>query len=96
MDTSISSSVLWASGISSGVMPQDSASCRCTCGRMTKAMMGCSGRYLLSRRAVLPDSETVTMAEALTSCAVRQAAWAVASLTEVVPSIFIRLSRWLW
>ena len=58
--------------------------------------MGCSGRYLLSRRAVLPDSETVTMAEALTSWAVRQAAWAVASLTEVVPLIFIRLRRWLW
>ena len=36
------------------------------------------------------------MAEALTSWAVRQAAWAVASLTEVVPLIFIRLRRWLW
>ena len=41
---------------------------------ITQAMMGCSGRYLLSRRAVLPDSDTVTMAAAFTSLAVRQAA----------------------
>ena len=41
---------------------------------MTQAMMGWVGRYLLSKRAVLPDSDTVTMAAALTSLAVRQAA----------------------
>ena len=78
----------------SGVMPQEMDSWRWTCSSMTQAMMGCVGRYLLSRRAVLPDSDTVTMAEALTSFAVRQAACAVASLTLIWPVVSVRrLSR---
>ena len=63
---------------------------------MTQAMMGCCGRYLLSRRAVVPDSDTVTMAAAFTSRAVRQAAWAVASDTLILPGLesIMRPRRW--
>ena len=59
--------------------------------------MGCCGRYLLSRRAVVPDSDTVTMAAAFTSLAVRQAACAVASLTLILPLVAsVRYSTRAW
>ena len=53
-------------------------SCRRTCSSRTQAMMGASGRKRLMSRGVAPLLVTVTMAEALVSLAVVQAAWAVA------------------
>ena len=80
-DMLMSSSVEWAYGITSGVMPQCMLSWRCTCSSSTQATIGVSGRQRLSRRAVMPLLETVMMALAWMSCAVVQAACAMAALT---------------
>ena len=75
-----------------GVIPQESVSWRYTCSVSTQAMMGVSGRYLHSRRAVSPLLLTVMMAFALISMAVVQAAWATAPATLSCPSI-VRIFR---